>query len=235
NADGGIGMQVFWNKSPIAGIAIIKPRNINHNDRNTGEGIFSIEYSEEGTEDYEAYMIIEVANLPLSDVDPFAADNLKMFVGKNGDQIDVYGNSNHPNAKFNYNEEETSGFNWAFVASGFDSEDIAVAEVGLPASGAELSTRIEILEDNSMQKVLSREFTNYIVTEYPQLEGHEDLVAAYLAPYLSNTEAPGFFGEGGFVQAGTAPNEKYAELITSIESLTPFNPKSISELSIEFK
>ena len=78
-------------------------------------------------------MIVSIAGLP--EIDPFLApfhmDGMKMFVGKKGDQVDVYGNSSHPNAKF---LTEKVGYNWAFVASGSASEDIAVVELGLPLS-----------------------------------------------------------------------------------------------------
>jgi hypothetical protein len=237
NSDNGIGMQIFWNKSPIAGIAILKPYNINRDDENSGEAMFKIEYSEEGTEKYETYMSIEISGLPLpsAETEPFAVDNIKMFVGKKGDRIDVYGNSNHPNAQFNIDDTETMGYNWAFVASGFKSSDIGVAEVGLPFNSEDITTRQEILVENSIKTVITREMTNYIITENPQLTGFEELIATYLQPYLSNAEAPGFFNKDGFVQAGTAPDNSYTELETSIKELIPYNPKTVTELNIEFK
>jgi hypothetical protein len=237
NADNGIGMQVFWNKSPIAGIAILKPYNINRNDTETGQAMFSIEYSEEGTDKYEKYMVIEISDLPLPkpEVEMFAVNTLKMFVGQDGDRIDVYGNSNHPNAQFNPYDMEAVGYNWAFVASGYHSNDLGVAEVGLPYSSADISSREDILVNNSIQKVMNREMTNVIIEEYPQLEGHEELIEAYLKPYLVNAEAPGYFNNKGFVQAGTAPDNSYTELENSITSLVPYNPKTISELNVEFK
>ncbi len=237
NEDNGIGMQIFWNKNPIAGIAILKPYNINRNDKGSGQAMFRIEYSEEGTEEYETYMVIEISDLPMpsAENDLFAVNTLKMLVGKDGDRIDVYGNSNHPNAQFNPYDSEAIGYNWAFVASGYQSNDLGVAEVGLPYSSADISSREDILVVNSIKTVLGREMTNYIVAENPQLEGYEELIEAYLQPYLSNAEAPGYFSTNGFVQAGTAPDNSYSELETSITSLVPYNPKTISELQIEFK
>lgn len=53
--------------------------------------------------------------------------------------------------------------------------------------------------------------------------------------YLYNTEAPGFFDHGGFVQGGVAPSSEYNNLTSIIAELTPYNPLIINELEIEFK
>lgn len=240
-ADSGIAMQVFWSKNPVEGIAVIKPYNLNRDDRsNVPTAIFSIEYSEKGIGNYEKYMIVEIAGLPMTSEinnDRFAMETLKMFVGKNGDIVDVYGNSNHPNAQFNYNDNESVGFNWAFVASGNDASDIAVAELGLPASTADITSRTAILEDNSVKKVLTREMTNSIVAEYAAkgITLIPSEVAAVLTPYLKNADAPGYFNSDGFIQGGTAPSNDYSVLETRIKDLTPYNPVEVSNLEISFK
>lgn len=235
NEDGGIAMQVFWNTNIIEGITLIKPSNLNVQDESElADAMFSIEYSEGVDYGYDAHMIVEIAEVPLDQQDMFSVDALKMFVGKKGDLVEVFGNSNHPMAQFNYHNE-VPGFNWAFVAAGYDNKDLGIAEVGLPSSAADINSRTAILEDNSIKTVLTNEMTAYIIAEHPQLEGYEDAVAAYLAPYLKNTEAPGFFDANGFVTAGEAPSTAYAELEASILELTPYNPKTIAELVIEFK
>lgn len=236
NEDGGKAMQVFWNNNPIEGIAIIKPYNLNRKENPLApDAIFSVEYSEMGNEKYDSYMIVEIAGLPVIR-ERFGMETLKMYVGKKGEIIDVYGNSNHPNAQFNYNNEK-SGFNWAFVASGDKTNNIAVAEVGLPASNANISERTEILVENSIREVLTREMTDYIVTEFANagITLNPGEIAAYLSPYLKNAEAPGYFKSHGFVQGGTAPGEGYSILETRIETLVPYNPSEISNLVIEFK
>ncbi|MBN2485080.1 MAG: hypothetical protein JXB34_03805 [Bacteroidales bacterium] len=240
NADGGIGMQVFWSKNPVRGIALIKPVNLNRKDNSIeSQAMFSIEYSEEGIGDYESYMIVSIADLPLSRIFDrrFEMESLKMFVGKNGNIVDVYGNSNHPNAQFNYNDEKTVGFNWAFVASGNTKSDIAVAEVGLPASNADITSRTAILADNSIKKVLTREMTNYIVEEYAKqgITLIPDEVSVFITPYLKDADAPGYFNSNGFIQGGTAPDNNYSELETNIQSLVPYNPSEISNMVISFK
>ena len=159
-----------------------------------------------------------------------------MFVGKNGDIVDVVGNSNHPNARFNPYDYEHKGFNWAFVASGDAGSDIAVAEVGLPYSSADISSRSSILEDNSIKHVLTREMTNYVVAAYAAvgITLQPDEIADFITPYLTNADAPGYFNQNGFVKGGIAPNSSYAPLEGRIEQLVPFNPAEISNLIILF-
>jgi hypothetical protein len=237
--DGGIGMQVFWNRDPVEGIALLKPYNIDRKkNADAPQTTCSIEYSENGMEEYEAYMIVQITGLPLPNaaLDPFALESMKMFVGKKGNIVDVIGNSNHPNALFNIYDTETRGFNWAFVASGDEGEDLAVAEVGLPASTADISTREAILEDNSIKKVFTREMTNLVVAAYASagLTLQPDEVANYLTPYLKNADAPGYFNNNGFVSGGIAPNGNYAGLEARIKRLVPYNPAVISSLQIDF-
>ncbi len=225
NADGGKAMQIFWNRDPIQGVAILKPYNINRvDDAEAGDAVYRVEYSEV-SDTYDAYMIVSISGIPLPNAleDPFAVDNLQMFVGKKGVFVDVYGNSNHPNAVF-FNQDE-EGFNWAFVASGIEDLDIGVAEVGLPPSNLDSDDRATILETYSIKQV----WTNQILALWPDIG--QDLIDQYLA----NTEAPGFFNENGFVQGGTSPGAEYDPLVDRIQDLAPYNPKSVSDLVIEFK
>jgi len=227
--DGGIGMQVFWDNSPIEGIAVIKPYNLNRNDaEDAGLAMYSVEYSEKKLGDYEAYMIIQIANLtlPNAETDSYAVDAIKMFVGKNGDIVDVYGNSNHPNARFFTDE---TGFNWAFVASGNESQDIAVAEVALPPSTLDASLREVILKDYSIKNVLTAQINTWFIDNYGIRPDSSDLQT-----YLMNADAPGYFNNNGFIQGGTAPNSSYDAIEGRLSNLTPYNPKIITDLEIEF-
>lgn len=225
NSDGGKAMQVFWNTSPVKGVAILKPFNIDRvKDADAGDVLYRIDYSEETFQGYEAHMIVSITNLPLADptVDPFSINNLKMFVGKNGEIVDVYGNSNHPNAKF---FTEDTGFGWAFVASGIDNQDIGVAEVGLPSNTLNSNSRSTLLIDNAIKKI----FSDQISAAFPNIEQAE------LDRLLANTEAPGFFNESGFIQGGTSPGTQFDPLVTRLQDLTPYNPNDINGLQITFK
>ena len=225
NEDGGKAIQIFWNRNPIKGIAILKPYNIDRNSHlHAEDAIFSITYSEAGDHGYDAHMIIQASNLPLEEPldNPYSVSTLKMFVGKNGNVIDVYGNTNHPNAVlFGANV----GFNWAFVASGNNLQDIGVAEVGLPSSNLDEPSRNIILEEYSIKNV----FTAEIYSLWPNIA--PEVVNAY----LYNTDAPGFFNKNGFVQGGTSPGPEYDHLESRLPDLSPYNPKEISSLMIEFK
>ncbi len=224
NPDSGKAVQIFWNENPREGVAILKPYNINRKDDSLlGEAMFRIDYSEAGEMGYDAHMIVSIADLPAVDplLQPFAMDGMKMFVGKKGDYIDVYGNSSHPNAKL---LTSATGYNWAFVASGETEEDIACAEVGLPLSTLDAEGRQVLLEEHSIRNV----FTNEVLTVWPNAS--QELIDAWLA----NTEAPGYFDKNGFVQGGTAPDDSYNNVADRILGLSPYNPKTIANLRILF-
>ena len=226
-ADGGKALQIFWNKSStVKGIAIIKPYNC---DRVTNvsakDAVFRIDYSEEGRLGYDAQMEVSISGLPLENPleDPYSVNTLRMFAGKKGDVVDVYGNTNHPNAiLFSGNV----GFNWAFVASGNDVTDIGVAEVGLPPSDLDESDRDVLLKDYSIKNV----FTTEINSVWPGID--PDLLAAY----LTNTAAPGYFdNKNGFISGGVSPGAEWDVLTNRLTALSPYNPKSTSELVVTFK
>ncbi len=222
--DGGRAMQVFWNTNPIAGVAILKPYNIDRTSHEDApDAIYRIEYVEESDLGYDAHMIVTITDLPLdAEQDPFGPDNLKVFVGKQGDVVDIYGNSNHPNARF---FTEDTGFSWAFVASGSDEEQLGVAEVGLPPSTLNSTDRSEILETYSLRQV----FSDQILEEFPNI-GQE-----IIDRYLTNTEAPGYFDDSGFVQGGTSPGATWDRFESRIQALTPFNPVEIANYTLSFQ
>lgn len=227
NDDGGKAMQIFWNKrTPIMGIAIIKPYNIDRvKNPNTGDAIIRIDYSEVSTKGYDAEMEVYIANLPLPSPldDPYAPNTIHMFAGKKDDIVDVYGNSNHPNAIFFSGE---TGFDWSFVASGSDPREIGVAEVGLPPSSLDESDREVLLKDYSIKNV----FTSEINSVWPTLD------PALLANYLTNTAAPGYFSnKTGFISGGTSPGTEWDTFAARLDNLTPYNPLQTSNLVVSFK
>lgn len=223
--DGGKGLQIFWNRYPIKGVAILKPYNIDRESHiEFSESIFRIDYSEDGEHGYENHMKVSIADLPLDHPldNPFSMSTLKMFAGKNGDIIDVAGNSNHPNATFFTGD---SGFNWAFVASGSESNEIGVAEVGLPPSNLDEPSKAVLLGNYSIKNVLTREINDL----WPGID--QEGVNAY----LYNTGAPGYFADHGFVQGGVAPSNEYIALESRLSLLSPYNPKEVTNLEIAFK
>lgn len=225
--DGGKALQIFWNKGrEISGIAIIKPYNCDRIQNVTAkDAVFRIDYTEASTLNYDAQMEVSISGLPLANPlqDPFSVSALKMFVGKKGDAVDVFGNTDHPNAIL---FAGNTGFNWAFVASGSDSKNIGVAEVGLPPSQLDETDRNVLLKEYSIRNV----FTDEITAVWPGI--NQDLLAAY----LSNTAAPGYFdAKKGFLTGGISPGAEWDELAPRLTGLTPFNPKVLHELAITFK
>lgn len=225
--DGGTALQVFWNNSPVVGISIINPYNLDRttdetwNDVNT---MYRVDYSEISA-GYDAEMKVYISGLVLPDPtvgeNRFAMETMKMFVGKRGDIVDVFGNSNHPNASFF--DENTVGFNWAFAAAGDESNDRGVAEVGLPPSNLDETDRVVLLETYSIHDVFYNELIELGYSE------------ADILDYIVNTEAPGYFNNDGFVAAGTSPSTAYNAAEASMSNLTPYNPVLISNLTIQFK
>lgn len=225
-ADGGKAIQIFWNnESPIKGIAIIKPYNCDR-VKNGGakDAVFRIDYEEQPASGYEAQMEVRIAGLPLESplANPFSINTLHMFAGKKGDVVEVYGNSNHPNAVFFSGQR---GFNWAFVAAGNDAANIGVAEVGLPPSALDKSDRTTLLKEYSIKNV----FTNEIHAAWPWLNPTD------VAAYLKNTSAPGYFDKNGFVSGGKSPGAGWDALTLKLDGLTPYNPKATSALVVTFK
>ncbi len=223
--DRGNGLQIFWNRQPIKGVAIFKPSNMNKNE--TGDwkdALFRIDYSEAGEYGYEANMLVSIVDLPVADPldNPYSMSTLKMFAGKSGDVIDVYGNSNHPNATFFTGDV---GFNWAFVASGNDNVHIGVAEVGLPPSNLDEPGRDKLLNYYSIQNVFTRE----IYALWPNISQKS------IDAFLYNTGAPGYFDQHGFVQGGASPGPDYDQLAVRLTTLSPYNPKEIADLEVSFK
>lgn len=222
--DGGKAMQIFWNANPKEGITIIKPYNLDRSgEEEMAQAMFRIDYSGAGEMGYDHHMIVSISDLPEIDplLAPYAMDGMKMFVGKKGDFVDVYGNSSHPNAKF---LTEKVGYNWAFVASASDDDDAAVVELGLPQSSLDAEGRAVLLEEFSIYNVLYDE----VKTIWPHAS--DEILMAWLA----NTEAPGFFNRHGFIQAGESPGDQFLPLVDRIGELSPYNPKAVATLEISF-
>ncbi len=219
-----IAMQIFWNLNPIHGISILNFYNLNRNtDKKYKDTHYRVEYSETGNMNYDKHMIVSLSDFPLppAENDIYRISTLKMFAGKTGDMVSLYGNTLHPNAKF-FTEQE--GFNWAFVAAASESLDIAVAEVGLPPMSLDADDRYTLLEKYSVKNVLREQ----ILLTWPNIDPD------VLNDYLYHTKAPGYFDNKGFVQGGSAPSNLYKPLEEEILQLTPYNPEYILNLSVQF-
>jgi hypothetical protein len=222
-------MQVLWNTSPVEGIAILNPYQINHNELNTG-ALYMLEYGENTITPYEKHMIVSITGIPVIGV--YGLDNLKLFVGKTGNILDIYGNSNHPHAMF-FDTNRTDGASYSFTAHADQAKGIAVVNLALP--GTSLNTVNRIFEDYSISKVLETEM--HTIWD-PMAEGNPiklAIIDAAIDKLLVHAQLPGYFDSTGYL--GCGPGNKptgFSDEFVDLSGLTPYIPKAIRDLKIEF-
>ncbi len=217
--DGSRAAQLFWNTNPIEIVAFLKPYDINRTEEESLADLFyKIDYTQDDS-DYEESMLVSISNIPEST----GLNNLQMFVGKNGDIIEVFGNSNHPNITL-INPSFTGGRNYAFVARGDAVLDLGVAAVALPPSAVD--TNEGLIDDFSVFSVFEDELMTVGITDQEVI----DLV-------LANASAPAYFvGEDGFISSGTTipDNPAFSNSFIDLSGLTPFVPRDIRDLDLIF-
>lgn len=123
------GLEMYWNEANW-GVSIFSFYNLNRNEIKSKDARFRIDYSE-NSPTYDKTMGGSIVGIDTAGVG-INVDNLKMFVGKKGDILDVYGNANLPKAKIIDTTSNVDGYNWAFVARSNDKLNISVAQVALP-------------------------------------------------------------------------------------------------------
>lgn len=211
-------LQLLWNTDPVQGVGILKPYNIDRTEHTDAIDAFvRIDYSEDDAT-YDATMTVSIAGLETPQNGDI--DNLKMFVGKKGDIVDVMGNSNHPNIVI-IDEDFTGGRNYAFVARGDESTDLGVAKLALPPSA---TTTDDVLVDYSVYAVLDAEIKKLGITD-------QDLIDEYLAEALS----PAYFNNDGFITSG--PDNKpvsFSDEFVDLTGMNPFVPNDVKNLTLDF-
>ncbi len=218
-------MQVFWNSNPVVGTAIVSPYNLDRTSETKYKDTkYRVDYSEAGEMGYEQHMIVYITGYPVEE--RFGLNNLKMFVGKNGDQVDIYGNSNHP--KMWLLSSDATGYDWAFVARANVNTNISVAQVALPPMT--LETTDSLFENYGIRDVMASEFHRIYDNIYPA-----NLVEEYLKGILQNAEAPAYFSNKGFIAAGPANQpDNFSNDFINLSNLSPYVPKDIMNLNISF-
>ena len=220
--DGSKAVQMYWNSHPAEGVLIFQPYNCNRTTNQIyANTMYKIEYSKASTT-YDKEMLVSISGIPV--ILNGDLNNLKMFAGKNGDNIDIYGNSNHPNMTI-IDTSFTGGRNYAFIARCDDVKDIAVAEIGLPPSS--VTSNSNLLTQYSIYNVLEDEINSIGITD-----------TAIIANYLQNTVAPGYFvGLQGFVSCGSnipSSPSGFTPAFMNLSGLTPYIPEDIKNLNITF-
>jgi hypothetical protein len=220
-------------------VAIINPYNLDRTENPTNEdGMLQIEYTETDAT-YDATMIVSIVGaFDEEDNDDFAVDNMKMFVGKSGDIFDLYGASNHPQAKLSTDTAAEAGISWAFNARADDQNDVAVCEVALPSNS--LTSTSNMFTDYSINKVFTDLFTSIYQPVVDLGYWTEEQLQDTIAYHLENTEAPAYFQEGeGFIGNGsTLPSvtgftSEFADLSALRTSV--YAPADVAALEINFQ
>lgn len=210
-------LQLLWNTNPVSGVGILKPFDIDRTDDDSEDAFLRIDYNEDDA-NYDATMTISIAGIePVENGD---IDNMKMFVGKKGDIIEVMGNSNHPNVVI-IDEDFTGGRNYAFVGRGDESTDLGVVKLALPPSS---TTTADVLDTYSVFAVLESEIN--AVTDLTQ-----DQIDQILAEALS----PAYFNNSGFITSGTDNKPaSFSDSFVDLSGMNPFVPNDVKNLEIDF-
>jgi len=222
--DGAQAFQMVWNRSPLLGVAILKPFDIDRNEDESNRDVFlRIDFGVD-REGYENFMEVSITNIPPGEEDEEVfLDNLRMFVGKNGDNFEVFGNANLPNFIL-VDQSITDGRNYAFVARAEDELDIAVAEVAIPPST--VSTSDGLITEFSVVNVLTDELMAAGITDQ-----------AFIDAFVAGAEGPGYFEEGeGLIATGSdiPENPGFSEEFIDLSGLQPFVPSEIRDLTLDF-
>ncbi|HBX49990.1 MAG: hypothetical protein A2275_19250 [Bacteroidetes bacterium RIFOXYA12_FULL_35_11] len=220
-------IQVFWNTNPVKGVAILSPYDINRTLSNVFTNTrYMVEYSE-AENAYEKQMLVSIANYPTSiQGTTNAINNLKMFAGKNGNLVTLWGNSNHPAAIIL--DPSLVGKDYAFIAHADAALNTGCAQVAITPT--DVNTTTNIFSTYSVYSVLN----SAINTVYPGLPQNQ------IDAYLANTDAPAYFvAPQGFVSCGTnvpaSPAGAFSASFVNLSGLTPYVPYDVKNLSISFQ
>ncbi len=223
-------LQVLWSDSPLSGIAIISPYEIDRTNTESArspDALYRIDYNTAPTSgSYVATMDIQITGLVVTSADSNAVDNFKMSVGRtaNGD-VEVRGNSNHPLLKFDQGSSEY-GMNYVFVGRGNEANDRAVVQIALPASS--VSTTTNLFGTYSI-------YETYKTAILSEGRANASDVDAYLTAHLGNHEPPAYFRSTRFIGAGTSERPvDFSADFADLSTLTPFAPTVIRDLTLDF-
>jgi hypothetical protein len=218
-------LELYWNNEPVKGTAILHFAKFDYNTANVFPNTrYRIDYSEAGDMGYDQHMIVYITDYPVEE--RFGLDNLKMFVGKKGDEIEIMGNSNHPELWLF--DPQHIAYDWAFVARADAAKNIAVAQVGLPP--ADLATLDGIFDTYAIKNVLSSDFHSVYDELFDPI-----LISIYLESVLADANSPAYFNSTGFVSSGSNVPVGFESAFIDISNLQPYIPKDIKELELFFQ
>lgn len=213
----GRALQLLWNTNPVSGVAILNPYNIDRIENTNPDAFLRIDYTEDDPS-YEASMLVSISGL---DPEEDEVSNIKMFVGRNGDVVEVRGNSDHPNLTI-IDPDFTGGRNYAFVGRGDESADLGVVNLALPPSNVSTS---DVFSNYSVKAVLQAEIASTGINLGTELENC----------ILQDAESPAYFNASGFIDAGVdnKPVAFDSEFV-DLSGLNPFVPVDIRDMEVDF-
>lgn len=220
--DGSTALQFYWSSTPLRGFAIFNPTNHNRSNLNyPSSAMFRVDYSEKKST-FEKTMEISIAGLSVLPSDTFGISSMKLFVGKNGELLNIYGNTNHP--EFTLSPQSSQhGRNYSFTAKGNITLNIGTVKVGLPPSLQNSNTTI--MTDYSLYNVLHSELYTAGISDQNKRNS-----------VLNEAKSPGFFTNDGFIKVELPPvNAGFDETMINLNDLTPYVPMEISNLKVDFK
>ena len=217
-----LALQLLWNTEPVEGIAILNPYNLDRSDEEaTQDAFYRIDYTEDHP-DYEQAMTVSISGAEVEENGDI--DNLKMFAGRNGDIVEVMGNSNHPNINI-IDPDFIGGRNYAFVARGDEVSDVAVVNLWLPPS--DVSTNdFDAGDEYSVFSVLEAEINAVTDGFFTEEE---------IASILSEANSPAYFNSSGFITSGVDNKPaSFSDTFVDLTGMTPFVPNDIQNLAVDF-
>ncbi|MEP1094233.1 MAG: hypothetical protein ABJG78_03950 [Cyclobacteriaceae bacterium] len=211
-------LQLVWSANPIEGIAIINPYHLERTGGANPETFIRISYSE-NLFGYQEGMQVQIAGLEAEENGDI--DNMALFVGRNGEEVDVIGNSNHPNLVI-VDEGFIGGRAYAFVGRANETTNIAVVDLALPPSSASSTT--DLFEDYSVFSVLEEEIESAGIVDQTTIDA-----------ILVEAQSPAYFDATGFVTSGEANKPlDFSAIFVDLTGLTPFVPSEVQNLKISF-
>ncbi|MTI21816.1 hypothetical protein E1176_12360 [Fulvivirga sp. RKSG066] len=145
---------------------------------------------------------------------------MKMFVGKNGDVVEIMGNSNHPDVAI-IDEQNPISRNYAFVGRGDEVADLGVVKLALPPSDVDTD---DVLVDYSVYAVLDAEI---------KAAGYND--QAVIDDILRDALSPAYFNAAGFIASGEENKPaSFSDEFVDLSGMKPFVPVAVRDLEVTF-
>lgn len=222
-----LALQAFWNEETPEQLIILKPNQLNHYKmEDHPDAIITLEYlADDGATPYESSIYIGISDLTISEQNPYAPDNMKLFFGVNNQIIDFIGSSNNPNVTLY--DTGVKGKNWSFRGKANFEKNLAVVELALAKT--DVDSVENLMENFAVKEVILQELRK----EYNYQGWSDEEILADKNIDISAIESPAYFNSEGFQGSGGNIPTEYAHL-SDFNNLIPFIPLKVKEYVVEF-